>query len=169
MNDNEIKLIIDNITKLKQKINLLKITNVSKKTLIKILDDNKLNYYSRKKLQQTYINNLIKQSNVLEEKLCMIEDINLIDKYKIRICDYHLESLCCDGKLDLIKYYVEKFNIEIDINHIEFALLGKQAKVLFYLLNKLDKNINLKNLYINDETKIWLKSLKDRSYILDKL
>lgn len=169
MVENQIVKIMESMTKIKENINLLKIANLSKKTLIKILDDNKLNYYSRKKLQETYINNLIKKSNTLKEKLCMIEDINLIEKYNICICDYHLESLCYDGKLELVKFYVEKFNIEIDTNHIEFSLLGKQYDILVYLLNKLDKNTNLKNLYINYETKNWLKSLQDKQYILDIL
>jgi len=167
MNENEIKIIIDKMNELKQKINLLNIVRLSRKSLIDLLQIN--SNYSRKKLQDIYLTSLTKEYNMLEERLCIIDNIDFIKKYNICICDYHLESLCCDGKLDLIKYYVQKFNIEIDVNHIEFALLGRQLEVLIYLLNKLNHNINLFNLYINDDTEQWLKSLdKQYNYIIDK-
>ena len=168
MNENEIKIIIDKMNELKQKINLLNIIKLSRKSLIDLLQIN--NSYSRKKLQDIYLTNLLKEYNCLEEKLCMVNNIDFIKKYDIRICDYHLESLCCDGKLELIKYYVENVKkFDIDINHVEFALLGKQLEVLVYLINKLNPNINLYNLYINDDTEQWLKSLdKQYNYIIDK-
>lgn len=166
MNEDEIELIIDKINKIKQRINLLKISKLSRKKLVEMMQNivHNTNCYSRKKLQELYIDNLIKQYNMLEEKLCKVEDIDMIKKYNICICDYHLESLCHDGKLDLIKYYIEKFNIEVDINHIEFALLGRQFDVLIYLLSNMNNDINLNNLYINDDIKLWLNSLKYSIY-----
>lgn len=167
MDENEIEITLDKMNELKEKINLLNIVRFSRKSLIDLLQIN--NSYSRKILQDIYLTNLSKEYNCLEEKLCMIDNIDFIKKYDICICDYHLESLCYDGKLDLIKYYVQKFNIQIDVNHIEFAIIGRQLEVLIYLLNKLNPNINLYNLYIDDDTEQWLKSsAKQYNYIIDK-